>query len=418
MTAIMAVPLLACLTAGTLHAQGHLSTQAAGAWPRQLAGIAAELDQPIAIYLGESLGVAPRFEYTNLTPDLRFLTVAAHLKGRYVRDTHFHVIAPDLNSASEPQRSAEALVKFVDSLTPDQFEELFTTGIEVRELTMDQLFHCLPLFRSEEQMESVLNGDRHCMITIRPTLSVKPAGEIENDPRLSFYRYLIDPMSLHSLSTLHLADEDGKFPHRLPEWNPPTLTPVVPLGRALEIQNLMTTLGGLVDYLSQTFNVHLKVDPRLRSHAVYVHGTFDRESAIRLVSHLADVEVPGVKVREELERRIDALHDKAFEHWGQISDQSKVELTEEELTMFFEQKIISAAQLDGGSGRFVEIFELGKISIQGDVQLQFELDWHISSMGSYPALDENREPRTLRSGYRFVISNNFNQLISRHNWRH
>lgn len=357
------------------------------------------------------------FEYTTLSPDLKFLTVAAHVRGRYVRDSRFHVIAPDLNSASQPERAAGALVDFVDSLTTEQLAALFTSGIEVRDLTMEQLFDCMPLFMNEEQLESVFNGEELALITVRPTLSVNPVADEQTGPAAKYNRYLVDPMLLHKQSAFGLADENGAIRKREGPWTPPKLQSIEFVEGELTFVNFLTNLGGLVDYLSKHFELRLKIDPRLHSHHVFVHGNVDRESAIRLVTLLADVELPGVKVEEELSRRIDALHQRALEAWDQVADQSKVELTSEELAMFFEQATISASQLDGGTGRFKELFERSQISMQDRVQLLFELDWHISSFGTYPALDENRQPRTLPTGSRFVMSNNINQLISRQSSR-
>lgn len=412
-SSIVAGCLALALLPGHLQAQGHLSTADARAWPERLGVILERLDQPIAIYLGGDLGPAPRMHFTSLTGDLQLIALAANLKGRYVRDVNFHVVAPDLDAANPPLRSAKALVEFVDSLTTEQFEALFTTGIEVRDLTMDQLIRCLPLLRSEEQLDSVLNSEYQALITVRPSLSVEPAKADDASPQTRFHRYIIDPSLLHIQSVLLLAEGETDIPTRSEEWTPVKLVPVTPSRSGVMFTRHLNSLGGFLAILGTELGINPRIDPRLLHHHIYVHGRIDRDTAVRLISLLADVEKPQFEANDNLKRRVDEFHEIAFRHWNSVSHLSKVQLTDEELELFFNETTLYAHELDGGTGRFAEFFETALIGPDEQVRLLFELDWHISSVGSYDARDASGRYLTAPNGSRYMISNKFNQLVKR-----
>lgn len=365
-------------------------------WQAALTVLQQELDAPIAVYIGDRTLEAPSLENLRLSPDHKLIAVASRLRGVYLWTPHFHVIGPNIKSRSENHTNALLLLEFVETLNGDQLAQLFTTGISINSLSGEQLARSAPLFFSETHLESLVNGETESFICVRPSPIIEPAEPRTIDPRNVPRRNLADSIEQRRVAATKAFERSSTEP-TVPRSGV-SLQPVTPSNGSLRIHSEVLSLAEFADRLESELELSFEFDRRIANHIVFVHGNFDQETAVNIFSHLAHAALPQVVSRHDLNARIQALVEKAMEHWDEIAETSIVDLTKDELAMFLERATMPANALDRGSGRFEEFFRLAGISQGDNVRLDVTLHWQISSLGEFVPRDASGNALTIDSG--------------------
>lgn len=346
-------------------------------WKAALTGLQQELNAPIAVYIGERTLEAPNLKNLHLSPDHKLIATTARLRGVYLWTPHFHVIGPNLKSRSENESNAYSLIEFIETLNSDQFAQLFTTGISINSLTGQQLVHSAPLFFSESHLESLVNSESESFICLRPSPIIESAEPKTLDPRNVPRRSLADSVEQREVAAAR-ARARGET-NSGPPLPVTLLQPVTQSNGTITINGEVLTLSEFAERLESELELNFEFDRRIANHIVFIHGSFDQETAINIFSHLALAALPQIVSRHDLNASIQSLLEKAMEHWDEIAETSLVDLTKEELAMFLERATMPAGALDRGSGRFEEFFKLAGITSGDNVRLDVTLHWQVSS---------------------------------------